>query len=335
MKFSFLFALLAAALPFLAAAQPFQFPTANRHLLDANQQEKFFVGTVGKPWTSGDFGCVRTGGTQMHEGIDVRCLRRDKRSEPLDTVHATATGTVAYINAKPSLSNYGNYLILRHQIEGLEVYTLYAHLASIRSGFKTGTAVTAGEIIGVMGRTTNTREQISKERAHVHFEINFFVSDRFAGWYKSHHPGQRNDHGDWNGQNLLGLSPSKLFLAQQRLGAKFTLLEHIRSQTELCRVFVRDTDFPWLRRHPALVRDNPRAKAEGIVGYEIALNCNGVPFDLTPRAASEVRNEGKWQLLSVNQAEFERAGCRRLVFKKGSKWILTASGESLLSLLTN
>lgn len=332
MKLSFL---LATALPFLAAAQPFQFPTANRHLLDVSQLEKFFVGTVGKPWTSGDFGCVRTGGAQMHEGIDIRCLRRDKRSEPLDTVHAAAAGSVAYINAKPSLSNYGNYLILRHQIEGLEIYTLYAHLASITSGLKVGATVQSGEVIGVMGRTTNTREQISKERAHLHFEINLFVNDRFAGWYKAQHPGQRNDHGDWNGQNLLGLSPSKLLLAQQRLGTKFSLLEHVRSQPELCRVFVRDTDFPWLRRHPALVRDNPRAKTEGIAGYEIALNYNGVPFELIPRAASEIQGTGKSQLLSVNQAEFERAGCRRLVFKKGSKWILTASGENLLSLLTH
>ncbi len=332
MKFSLL---LATALPFLAAAQPFQFPTANRHLLEAGQQEKFFVGTIGKPWTSGDFGCVRTGGTQMHEGIDIRCLRRDKRSEPIDTVHAAAAGFVTYINAKPSLSNYGNYLILRHQIEGLEIYTLYAHLGSITSGIKIGASVKSGEVIGVMGRTTNTREPISKERAHLHFEIDFFVSDRFSTWYKAQNPGQRNVHGEWNGQNLLGLSPTKLFLAQQRLGTKFSLLEHVRSEPELCRVFLRDTDFSWLRRHPSLIRDNPRAKTEGIVGYELVLNCNGVPFQATPRAASEVRSEGKWQLLSVNQTEFERAGCRRLVFKKGSKWILTAGGENLLSLLTH
>jgi hypothetical protein len=184
-----------------------------------------------------------------------------------------------------------------------------------------------------MGRTTNTREPISKERAHLHFEIALFVSDRFPTWYKLHHPGQKNDHGDWNGQNLLGLSPSKLFLAQKRLGAKFSLLEHIRGQTELCRVFIRATDFNWLRRHPLLIRDNPIAKAEGISGYELSLNYNGVPFELTPRAAGEVRGDAKWQLLSVNQPEFERAGCRKLVFKKGSKWILTAAGENLLSLL--
>jgi len=43
-------------------AQPFQLPTANRALFDKGGEERFFVGTVGKPWTSGCFGCVRSEG---------------------------------------------------------------------------------------------------------------------------------------------------------------------------------------------------------------------------------------------------------------------------------
>ena len=42
-------------------AQQFQLPTANRTLFEKGGEEKFFVGTVGKPWTSGCFGCVRNG----------------------------------------------------------------------------------------------------------------------------------------------------------------------------------------------------------------------------------------------------------------------------------
>ena len=55
-----------------AQAQPFQLPTANHALFDAGGEERFFVGTVGKPWTTGTFGCVRSGGWQMHEGLDIR-----------------------------------------------------------------------------------------------------------------------------------------------------------------------------------------------------------------------------------------------------------------------
>src|SRR5512137_3192660 len=148
--------------------QPFVLPTANHALFEKGGEERFFVGTVGKPWMTGTFGCVRTSGWQMHEGIDIRCLQRDRRGEPADPVLATGDGTVAYISTRPSLSNYGNYLVLRHEVEGLEIYSLYAHLREIRRDLKIGHAVKAGEELGIMGRTANTRESISKERAHVH-----------------------------------------------------------------------------------------------------------------------------------------------------------------------
>src|SRR5438874_10201706 len=163
-----------------ARAEMFQLPTANHALFEKGGEERFFVGTVGKQWTSGTFGCVRSGGWQMHEGLDIRCLQRDQHGEPADPVLATADGTVAYINKRPSLSNYGNYLILRHEVEGLEIYSLYAHLHEVRQDLKIGQPVKAGEAVAVMGRTTNTREGISKDRAHVHFELNLFVNDRFS-----------------------------------------------------------------------------------------------------------------------------------------------------------
>lgn len=34
-----------------------------------------------------------------------------------------------------------------------------------------------------LGRTTNTRESITKDRAHCHFEINLVVNDRYAQWH--------------------------------------------------------------------------------------------------------------------------------------------------------
>ena len=323
------------ALPACSAADLFQFPTANRALLERGAEEKFFVGTAGKPWNTGTFGCGRSGGWQMHEGLDIRCLQRDQRGESIDPVLATADGMVAYLNNRPSLSNYGNYIILRHQIQGVEIYSLYAHLRSIRSDLKRGQSVKSGETIGVMGRTANTREGISKDRAHVHFELNLYINERFSSWYKSSFPTQRNDHGGWNGQNLLGLDPREILLAQQRQGPKFNLVDLIKGQTELCRVFVRKTDFPWLKRYPALVKPNPLAEREGVVGYEISLNFNGVPFELIPRSASEIKLKGKSrvQLVSVNEAEYTKNPGRRLISKNGARWQLTNRGSELLGLL--
>ena len=315
-------------------SQPFLFPTANHALYEKGGEERFFVGTVGKSWESGTFGCVRSDGWQMHEGLDIRCLERDKHGEPTDPVLATADGVVMYMNKRPSLSNYGNYLVIRHRIQGIEIYSLYAHLHEIQLYLKTGQTVKAGQPIAIMGRTANTREGISRDRAHVHFELNLFVNDRFASWYKKNFPDQRNDHGDWNGQNLLGLDPRLILLAQRSEGDKFSLLNFIRGQTEMFRVLVRKTDFPWLKRYTALVRPNPRAEKEGIAGYEIAFNFNGVAFELIPRAASELKGKAKYQLLSVNEAEHTKNPARRLVTKTAGHWELASHGIELLDQLT-
>src|SRR2546423_12201107 len=278
------FLCLTVALTVQAGGVAFQFPTANHALLERGGEEKFFVGTAGNSWTTGTFGCVRSGGWKIHEGLDIRCLERDKHGEPTDAVTATADGTVAYINTRPALSNYGNYIVLRHMIDGIEIYSLYAHLHSVREGLKAGQSVKAGDKIAVMGRTANTHEGITRDRAHVHFELNLFATDKFSSWYKSTFPTQRNDHGNWNGQNLIGLDPQAILRAEAAQGTKFSVLNLIQRQTELCRVFVRKSDFPWLRRYPMLVKPNPVAQKEGVAGYEIALNFNGVPFELIPRS---------------------------------------------------
>src|SRR5882757_361495 len=316
------------------AQTPFQFPTANHSLYQAGDELKFFAPTApDKPWTSGSFGCVRNDGWRMHEGLDIRHLQTDRRGEPTDPVMATADGTVVYFSKKPGLSNYGNYLILQHVIEGIEIYSLYAHLRDIRSDLKIGTPVKAGEVIGTMGRTSSA-EAIARDRAHVHFELNLMVNENFAAWFKKKNPGERNDHGSWNGQNLMGLDPGEILVAEHNPVKKFSLLDYLRGQTELCRVLVRATDFPFLKRYPALVLKNPVAEKEGVAGYELVLNYNGVPFALLPRAASEIKGSAKFQLLSVNEPVEKANHCRKLVVKRGSRWQLADAGLRELELLT-
>src|SRR4026207_1685991 len=120
--------LLLFALALRAVAEPFRLPTANRAIFEPGGEARFFAPTPGKPWTSGGFGCVRTEGWQMHEGLDIRATQFDKAGGPPDPGLATADVVVGYINRRPSLSNYGNYIILRHSIDGVEVCSLYAHL---------------------------------------------------------------------------------------------------------------------------------------------------------------------------------------------------------------
>ena len=316
------------------AQSPFQFPTANHALFEPGQELKFFAPTApDKPWTSGSFGCVRSDGWQMHEGLDILHLQTDRHGEPTDPVMATADGTVVYVSIKAALSNYGKYIVIRHLVEGLEIYSLYAHLSEVQPGIAAGTPVKAGEVIATMGRTSNTSETINKERAHCHFELNLFVSENFGAWYRKNNPGERNDHGIWNGQNLNGLDPREILLAERNGG--FSLLNFLRSQTELCRVLVRSTSFPYLRRYAPLVLKNPRAEQEGVAGYEVALNYNGVAFALLPRAASEIKGTGRFQLLSVNESEYHAHPCRRLVVEHGGHWQLTDRGVRDLELLVD
>lgn len=319
----------------LSIAQPFQLPTANHALYDADGGgARFFVPTVGKPWPSGSFGCVRTGGWQLHEGLDIRCRQRDGKGEPIDPVLATADGTVVYLNRKPALSNYGNYLVIRHLVERLEIYSLYAHLREIRKDLVIGNEVKSGETIAIMGRTANTREGISKERAHVHFELNVMLNDHFAAWHQQHAPQQRNDHGQWNGQNLLGLDPQAVLLEQRKLGTNFNLVRWLQQQPELCRVLVRKTDFPWLHRYAALVQPATTTDPQDVAGYELKLNFMGIPIAVTPRPAAEIKSQAAVQLLSVNRVEYQQNPCRRLVTQRQDRWELTQRGLDLISLLT-
>jgi murein DD-endopeptidase MepM/ murein hydrolase activator NlpD len=316
------------------AQTPFQFPTANHALYEVGHELQFFAPTTpDKPWTSGSFGCVRDNGARMHEGLDIVHLHTDRHGEPTDPVMATADGTVMHISAKAGLSNYGKYIVIRHVIEGLEIYSLYAHLSDIAPGLAAGKNVKAGEVIATMGRTS-TAEVIAKDRAHVHFELNVLVNDNFAAWFKQNStPGERNDHGEWNGQNLNGLDPREILLAEHNPARPFSLLNFLRSQTEMCRVLVRATNFPYLKRYSQLILRNPVAEKEGVAGYEVVLNFNGVAFALMPRAASEIKSQAKIQLVSVNAPMAEGNRCRKILTQRGGRWQLTESGRREIEML--
>ena len=88
-----------------------------------------------------------------------------------------------------------------------------------------------------------------------------------------------------------------------------------------------------MRRYGDLVVANPRLGIQPVAGYELVLDFNGLPFQLIPRSASDFRSSGKYSLVSVNAAEYERNHCRKLVTLHGSSWTLSTHGQNLLNLL--
>jgi hypothetical protein len=64
------------------------------------------------------------------------------------------------------------------------------------------------------------------------------------------------------------------------------------------------------------------------------LDFNGLPFELIPRSAAQIKGPAKYQLLSVNEAEYTKNPCRRYVTRQGTRWELANNGLNLLDLLT-
>lgn len=313
---------------------PLLLPTPNTALLQPDPGENYFVGTAGKPWTHGGYGCTRTGGWQFHEGIDIRPVQRDGRGEAADAILATADGLVAYVNPHAGRSAFGIYIVIQHRISDIELYSVYAHLAEVQAGIAPGQRVRAGEVIAKMGRTANTRQQITKDRAHLHFELALIANPRYPEWLNTSVPGARNDHGLWNGQNLIGLDPQTLLLSSYRFPNTFDLVRYLRVQQELCRIAVRVRDFDFLRRYTPLVQRRTDIAPADIAGHEIHLDYAGIPIRIYPRTDAELPSQQRYHLLAVNEEEYAKNPCRRIVTRQGNQFSLGRNGIQFLDLLT-
>jgi len=304
-------------------------PTANDALLRPGGDADFFQPTVEGGVESGMFGCVRSLGHRFHKGIDIKCLQRDRRGEPTDPIHAVADGEVAFINTKPGLSNYGRYIVLRHNWDGVPVCTLYAHLSEVAFGLAVGQPVRKGQVIATMGHSANTREGISRERAHLHFEIDLLLSPYFHIWYPKHDP-LAPPFGDFNGRNLAGLDPAA-FLRAYAANRKLNFAEYVAKQPIGFTVLVGTRPFPWLTMHPEQIQPAHGAP----VAYEIGMTAWGLPVAVWPRAAGEI-NESQHRLLQRGLLVLSRANdaCSELARRSGDGWRFTERGEEWVQLLT-
>ena len=64
------------------------------------------------------------------------------------------------------------------------------------------------------------------------------------------------------------------------------------------------------------------------------LNYVGVPYQVIPRAASELKSKSRAYLVSVNAAEEQHNPCCKLVTQRSGRWQLANNGANLISLLT-
>jgi len=306
-------ALLPAITPLLRAQRvDIAWPTPSTAWEQGRGIEAFVQPTVSGEPESGLFGCVRGNGRQFHEGLDIKPVRRDKAGEAQDAVTAAMDGIVRHINTKPGDSSYGRYVVLEHPDLKPAVYTLYAHLARVDSAVRPGQRVAQGRQLGVMGRSAGGYA-IPRERAHLHFEIGLRVTDSFQSWYDWKKLGSPNQHGVWNGMNLLGLDPLD-FLRLWRARRVDNFQQYLDRMRPAVRVRVATSRIPdFITRYPSLLEKPLPIGPVG--GWEVAFNSTGLPFSWTPLTPAEVSGQraGSVQLLAVDAALARGHRCKTLV----------------------
>ena len=250
-----------------------------------------FQGVESTPWQGGQYGFVRDpietpAGIiykRFHEGIDIRPLYRDARGEPLDEVRAIAEGKVVHTNLVSGFSNYGRFIVIEHEWDGAEYYSLYAHLNSI--AVQVGQRVQRGERLGVMG---HTGAGIDRERAHVHVELNLMLSREFESWYNVYFRNDPNRHGLYNGLNLAGINIARLYLALRKQPS-LTIPDFLAQEATFYKVTLPNSKhLDLLKRYPWLLRSPASREAKS---WEISFTQSGVPLRIEPASKAVTQPE--------------------------------------------
>ena len=115
---------------------------------------------------------------EQHAGVDFA----PDPNAPDRTVHAIYSGTVErIIENGVDDAGLGNAVILRHEINGEVLYSLYAHLDTIDSAVVVGHTLDGGQMLGVVGNTAygcnfwhiggNGCQAAGAPDTHLHLEI--------------------------------------------------------------------------------------------------------------------------------------------------------------------
>ena len=261
--------------------------------------------------------------TRLHEGLDIRPVRRDSNGVPLDDVRTISDGTVVYVNASASGSSYGKYVVVQHDWDDGAFYSLYAHLAS--PSVEAEQFLRAGQTLGRLGYTG---AGIDKERAHVHVELNFMLSDRFKTWYGKHFR-SANNHGIFNGFNLTGMDLAR-FLKEHQTNPNLSVATFIAGEEPYFKVKAPSKKAPGiLLRHPWLGREMENAKSAKSWEYTFARS--GVPLAITPSTTRLKYPLVTWVKTVNTNHSYMTMG---RLSGSGSKASLSASGSRYIQLIS-
>ena len=298
------------------------FPTPRDNLFDEVITNAYIATNANIPETA-LYGSARTGSdgrSRFHKGIDIApVLPRTRKGEATDPVCAIADGIVLYVNRIAGNSSYGNYVVLLHRDPGGEVYSLYAHLATVRAGLREGETVKQGEDLGVMGRTAIAK--IQPWNAHLHFEMGLMQNSRFALWEKE--TKQKPLRGNGHGWNLLAADPREVLRMAVAHPGTFSMLDYLQSLQPACTLALPVKALPdYFKRHPKLWNGAPVPAG----GADIVLGLTDSGLILSGRLATAEESAvlaalpakgAKVAVLDADAALLGRNGMRIVVQEKG------------------
>ena len=315
----------------MAAAGPVSlgehhWPTPNTAFVEHRDLSQVVQPTVSGKVVSALFGCVRNDGTRFHEGVDLKALRKDRQGEPIDPIYAFEDGVVRYVNRSGEKSGFGQYVVIEHPQIAPGLVTLYGHLSAVKSGIEAGVEVAGGMEIATMGRTASYT--IPRSRAHLHFEIGLWLGEDFQKWYDRQPYDSKNDHGAFNGLNIVGFDVWDV-LGKLRSGEARNLGDYLAMEQGDLRVRVKSGVIPEVLRVNPSMMTNSVLPAD-LAGWDIDFGWYGVPLRWRPLGAAELENYSGVQVNVLDFSELENQPCAGMV-RTG---LIGGADQKLISLLS-
>jgi murein DD-endopeptidase MepM/ murein hydrolase activator NlpD len=313
-----------------------RFPTGNDALFDdpaafySPLDRDQIPGLRNAGWEGGQYGFVRSPArgsrgmifSRPHEGLDIRPLHFDARSEPTDTVRAISDGRVVYANRRAG-SSYGRYVVVEHRWDGAPVYSLYAHLE--RVDVRARDSVAAGDPLGRLGYTGRGT---AKHRAHVHLEVNLLLNEHFDRYFDEYYRG-RNLHGLYFGRNLAGLDAEALYRTH-RHNPTFSFPAFVRQRPAAYRVAIPGTyPLDLLERYPWMADDGATAP-DSAGAWVVSFTQEGVPVRVARRDEPVEAPEVVWV---ADRIERHRLSTNGMIARGDSAYHLTRDGRAAAALL--
>jgi hypothetical protein len=154
------------------------------------------------------------------------------------------------------------------------------------------------------------------------------ISRDFQTWYDRKKFGSRNDHGAWNGMNLMGINPLDFFNAwrARRIDSFQAYFAQLPTAVRLRIPTHRVPDF--VTRYPALL--TKPIPLGGVAGWEIRCTWTGLP--LGPLEVMALPAEQP-SVIEVDANLVKRERSKSIVVSKRGTWVVGKDLETVLQQL--